>query len=581
MTLRPGQEQWLLEIAEKDAGLTKEELAAFPALRPLIDDNGADGANIKKPFRELLISRSTYAGHRRNIANEIIQAAQDHNTKVALEILGANGGAFMSLVVGLDAANDVVKAFPRDMVKRHLRLGLLETFNALKVGDFPRADDLLDQMSIHHEIPELHNCSSEHDPELVCVLFVKAVYSDKSVSDSALNRLFAVMSDLPPEAALMQAVLYNVSVDLLIRKKQFAVAYEAARRSLHFYESAGEVGLGFYIRLFQTTIALWLGDLDGVESELQAARTTLSVFSGRTANDDLLLKNLDLIRLYETGEPDKIINHLVNSEDAIPFGELWPTMAEPILSYGRIALSASGSKSRALEWVQRWRLREWSSKQFEKLIAINEVLALQDMGYWQKADEYLAKIGESDHGDLRIAKLASALDRSPTSEKLALQLTEARKSTATTFRQRLTYTVMLAESAINRKLDREAARLLRDAFTETGAERFQQFWVEQRPRLERIMSNRQFRCELTRQPQLKKHLEGVVTSKICSIPSELTKQEFRVLLLLAEGQSNKIIANRLGVSLRTVKFHVGNLFEKASVRDRKAVVRQAVDKGWL
>ena len=48
----------------------------------------------------------------------------------------------------------------------------------------------------------------------------------------------------------------------------------------------------------------------------------------------------------------------------------------------------------------------------------------------------------------------------------------------------------------------------------------------------------------------------------------LTEREQEVLQLLAGGLSNRTIAVRLGISERTVKAHVSNLFDKHGVRNR-------------
>lgn len=55
----------------------------------------------------------------------------------------------------------------------------------------------------------------------------------------------------------------------------------------------------------------------------------------------------------------------------------------------------------------------------------------------------------------------------------------------------------------------------------------------------------------------------------------ITKRELEVLQLMAEGLSNKEIADRLYLSLSTVKSHSNNLFDKLGVQRRT----QAVDLG--
>lgn len=48
----------------------------------------------------------------------------------------------------------------------------------------------------------------------------------------------------------------------------------------------------------------------------------------------------------------------------------------------------------------------------------------------------------------------------------------------------------------------------------------------------------------------------------------LTKREYEVLTLIAEGLNNKDIANKLFISEKTVKNHVSNIFKKIEVNDR-------------
>ncbi|MEA2317736.1 MAG: hypothetical protein QOD44_1925 [Solirubrobacteraceae bacterium] len=51
-------------------------------------------------------------------------------------------------------------------------------------------------------------------------------------------------------------------------------------------------------------------------------------------------------------------------------------------------------------------------------------------------------------------------------------------------------------------------------------------------------------------------------------PGELTTRELDVLVLLAEGQPNKVIAQRLGIAEKTVKAHVTHVFHALGVTDR-------------
>jgi DNA-binding CsgD family transcriptional regulator len=61
----------------------------------------------------------------------------------------------------------------------------------------------------------------------------------------------------------------------------------------------------------------------------------------------------------------------------------------------------------------------------------------------------------------------------------------------------------------------------------------------------------------------------------------LTPREHDVLALLAEGAGNRAIAERLGISDHTVKFHLSAIFGKLGVSTRTAAVRRALRLGWI
>ncbi len=60
---------------------------------------------------------------------------------------------------------------------------------------------------------------------------------------------------------------------------------------------------------------------------------------------------------------------------------------------------------------------------------------------------------------------------------------------------------------------------------------------------------------------------------------ELTPRETEILCLLAEGQSNKLIARNLGISDGTVKLHVKAILRKLSIHSRVEAAVMAVEHG--
>jgi len=62
---------------------------------------------------------------------------------------------------------------------------------------------------------------------------------------------------------------------------------------------------------------------------------------------------------------------------------------------------------------------------------------------------------------------------------------------------------------------------------------------------------------------------------------QLTPRELVTLRLMADGHSNKEIATALSISERTVKTHLGHLFEKLGVTSRTEAVRVATRRGLV
>jgi DNA-binding NarL/FixJ family response regulator len=62
---------------------------------------------------------------------------------------------------------------------------------------------------------------------------------------------------------------------------------------------------------------------------------------------------------------------------------------------------------------------------------------------------------------------------------------------------------------------------------------------------------------------------------------DLTAREIEVLSVLADGNSNKMIADALNISEDTVKAHVKNILHKLEASDRTHAVTIALQRGFL
>ena len=64
-------------------------------------------------------------------------------------------------------------------------------------------------------------------------------------------------------------------------------------------------------------------------------------------------------------------------------------------------------------------------------------------------------------------------------------------------------------------------------------------------------------------------------------PGDISEREAEVLRLIAWGHSNKEIAGRLQISVKTVEAHKANTMKKLGLTSRTDIVRYALLQGWL
>ena len=60
----------------------------------------------------------------------------------------------------------------------------------------------------------------------------------------------------------------------------------------------------------------------------------------------------------------------------------------------------------------------------------------------------------------------------------------------------------------------------------------------------------------------------------------VTDREKEILASLAQGNSYKLVADALNISIDTVRFHIRNIYRKLHVHTQSEAVAKAVRRGW-
>ncbi len=73
---------------------------------------------------------------------------------------------------------------------------------------------------------------------------------------------------------------------------------------------------------------------------------------------------------------------------------------------------------------------------------------------------------------------------------------------------------------------------------------------------------------------LKEHEEVERGSEVCAFSQVLSKREYQIAGLVAEGHSNTEIAEQLGITERTVKAHLSSIYAKTQTKGRLSLALQ-------
>jgi DNA-binding CsgD family transcriptional regulator len=266
------------------------------------------------------------------------------------------------------------------------------------------------------------------------------------------------------------------------------------------------------------------------------------------------------------------------------------------LHYGSQALSEHFSTIVARSFLDRWRVYQAQNRQFQSMIDIREATVLQNGNRWHEAADKLAsvvsRVGREwveaatvelsrlqgrDEIALALAWLRQLVFETPGRQQLEEQLEQLLANLQLTGRQRISVEIWQAylfrqrrdlsrsRTALLKTLER-AARL--GAHGPLAEERF--FLVE-------LISNRRMYDFLHTVPHIRQLMRRLGDNGLVGSPlgakNGLSRRETKVLMMISEGGSSKLIAKSLGVTEATVKYHLGNIYRKLGCKRR----REAID----
>lgn len=522
----------------------------------------------------------------------------------ALEVLDRSEGLFYIYRHGIDAFDRVLAGFPQTYILSHESLIICCGLQALKRGDIARARQLV---SGHFGQEANEPAAVFADPAVYSVRFrlfrnLMLIYEDIVITEDLFSQIFGLIGELPADAHIERGSFYNSMLEFYIRSRRFAEAEDVAVRARQHYLAANVPMLQFYISLHRAVMRLMHADAEEAHRFATDAAADLKACDFESPSDVRLLALLQACVDYESGRAEPLARFLSDEIDEFSHGEIWPTVIDLALHYGAQALREHFSTIAARGFLDRWRVYQAHNRQFQMMIDIREATILQNGNRWQEAAHKLASLPSHidrewviscgselsrlqgrDEIALVYAWLRQLVFETPSRPFLDQSLAELLANLQTTGRQRISLEIWLAYVHKHQRNLSASRALLQKTLEQVARLGALGSLAEERYFLTELFSNQRFRDFLQTSPATRQVLRRLTDGGLSATPSGaksgLSRRETKVLMMISAGGSNKFIANALGVSEATVKFHLGNLYRKLGCKKRREAISAARSLG--
>lgn len=520
--------------------------------------------------------------------------------QAAVQTVRAADGPFFIHRFGPEAFDRMLAGFPADLLAEDETLVLCRAIQAIKRGEVPLTRQILVDRFGPEALDATAVMSNRARNSLQYRFFrlLLRTWEDFGLDARFLEDAYRLLAELPATDDLRRGSFYNAVLEFYIRARRFPEADNAASRAAGHYGRADIPVLSFYIDLHRGIIRLFLGQPAQARAHAAAARAHLARCRYDSPGDVRLLDLLEACIAYETGQGDSLTRFLALELDAFAQGEIWPSLVELMLVYGSQAQAEGYSTMAARSFLDRWRVTQDASSQFRVLIDIREVAVLQSGNRWaeaaakaasipsritlayvQGAEAELPLLTDRDETALALVWLRHMAQVMPQRAGLDRLLAAALGNPHLTARQRIGAEIWLAHVLSRQGQGGEAVRRLVRVLTDAAVAGLVAPVGEERAFLAGLTGTRRVRDALEAVEPVRRLLrqvhDGGPGRFAGGRAAGLTRQETRILHALAEGAGNKSIANMLGLSEATVKFHLANLYRKLGCGTRRDAVKAA------
>ncbi|NDU99843.1 helix-turn-helix transcriptional regulator [Pseudoroseicyclus tamaricis] len=524
----------------------------------------------------------------------------------ALEVYRSGQGWYQVYQMGPRAYADLLDSFPEPMRREEPLLVMSQAIRALKSGQTQWARrQVAERFGAEAlDIAKVLRRDVDLGQDFRTFRIVMLIYEDLAIGDALIDLLHSHLDDMPLSDDLHRGTFYNAMSEFYMRLRRLDEAEEAMRLALSHYRAADMTMLAFYVELHRAVLRLLRGDVAGSERMLEAAAADLKALPFEAPGDARLVRLIRACIAFDKGQAAALVDFFETEFEAFASGETWPTLLELSLIYGAQAIAGQYSVRAAVGFLERWGLTETRNRQYHGMMETLKARTLQSGGRWteaarvaaavrsrvsrvwvEAAGEDLTRLTGRDERALALIWLRQIVEERPDLPLLGARLAQMSANPGLTSRQRMGLRLLQAEVA-RRTGDLSLARqFAREVFAEAAQTQTLSPLAADLALVERLMGDRRVADYVTASTPasaILRRLRDTRTGRVSAAAREiLTARELRILSLLVEGASNKLVARNLDISEATVKFHLTNLFRKLGCANRREAVANAEALGWF
>ncbi|OLP46731.1 hypothetical protein BJF95_15540 [Rhizobium oryziradicis] len=515
------------------------------------------------------------------------------------------GGWFLYYRLGHAAFQELLSMLEAACDEHSEELIISRAFVVIKAGDIGWALQFL----ARHFGPDMRDVlkvlSSESALSLRVRLFriTVLIYEDVAPTDRLLNALFDIGRDLPLNAPEQRGSFYNAMLEFFLRLRRYEEADGMAEKAMAAYRQADYPILCFYIALHQSVLSLLTSDFNRMVQFLRLAADMLQNSGFDSPGDRRLMDLVNACMAYENGAPEALLAFLDHDLSGLMEGELWPSLADIAIYYGSHALSVHMSTRAGLRFLERWSVYQPLNRQFRLSLEVRKAQILQNGNGWgdavrlltplsagfnrvwiESAEDALARLSARNEITLAMTWLRQIAYERPSFLHLDRKLEMILSNPHLLVRQEIAATIWLAFVCRHTQQNSKARNLLRQVFelcaSHGGLTALAEEWLF----LDHLLQDKrmaEFVMAATPARAILRRLDKGRQSSLAAARTQLTQQELKILMMLAEGASNKLIARNCGIAEPTVKFHLKNVYRKLGCTRRHEAIATARALGWV